>query len=197
MSSTVPEHLVTERRALGISWNKLMMWLFLGSDAMSFAALLSSYAMLRGGDAGWPIPAEVLGIPLTAAMTFTLIVSSVTMVRAFQAIQLGDAAATRRWLGWTMLGGVLFLGGQAWEWTHLMNAGMSASNDNFDATFFCITGFHGCHVFVGVLLLALTWWMVRTGRIGASRAGFVENIGLYWHFVDLIWILVFTFVYLI
>ena len=81
MSTSVPEHLVTERYALGISWNKLMMWLFLGSDAMMFGGLLASYAMLRGGDADWPLPSEVLGIWLTAAMTFTLIVSSVTMVR--------------------------------------------------------------------------------------------------------------------
>jgi len=197
VSTSVPEHLVTERHALGISWNKLMMWLFLGSDAMMFGGLLATYAMLRGGDAEWPQPSDVLGIWLTAAMTFTLIVSSVTMVRAFQAIQRGDAAETIRWLGWTILGGVLFLGGQAYEWTHLMSGGMSPSRGNFDATFFCITGFHGCHVFVGVLLLAITSWMVKRGRIGASRAGFVENIGLYWHFVYLIWILVLNFVYLI
>lgn len=192
------DHLITERPAIGIPWHKLMMWLVLGSDAMSFGALLASYAMLRTGDHHWPVPSEALGINLTAVMTFILIVSSVTMVRALQACQKGDAALTARWIAWTMLGGVLFLVGQAFEWTHLLGeGGMGLEVDNFSATFFCITGFHGCHVLVGVLLMGMTWWMVKRGKIGASRAHFIENVALYWHFVDLIWILVFTFVYLL
>ena len=107
----VAEHLLTERRPLGAAWDKLMMWLFLGSDAMGFAGLLGAYAALRFGDDHWPVPQVVLGINFTALMTFVLICSSVTMVKSFEAMQKDDRRASWRWLFMTFLGGVFFLEG--------------------------------------------------------------------------------------
>jgi heme/copper-type cytochrome/quinol oxidase subunit 3 len=193
----VPEHLLSERRPLGAPWDKLMMWLFLGSDAMGFAALLGSYAALRMGDENWPNPQHVLGINFTALMTFVLICSSVTMVKSFEAIQRDDRRACWWWLFGTFLGGVFFLAGQCYEYTHLIEHGVVLGAHDFAATFFCTTGFHGCHVLGGVILLGIAMARVSAGRITAVHANVIENVGLYWHFVDLIWILVFTFIYLI
>ena len=193
----VAEHLLTERRPLGAAWDKLMMWLFLGSDAMGFAALLGGYAALRFGDVNWPIPSEVLGINFTALMTFLLICSSVTMVKSLEAIQKDDRVGCWRWLFATFLGGVLFLAGQCYEYTHLIEHGVTLASGNFAATFFSITGFHGCHVFGGVVLLGISLARVSGGSLTKDHANFIENVGLYWHFVDLVWILVFTFIYLV
>jgi heme/copper-type cytochrome/quinol oxidase subunit 3 len=195
--TAVAEHLLTERRPLGAHWDKLMMWLFLGSDAMGFAALLGVYATLRMGDDAWPVPQHILGINFTALMTFVLICSSVTMVKSFEAIQRDDRRACWNWLFATFLGGVFFLAGQCYEYTHLIEHGITLSSGNFAATLFCVTGFHGCHVFGGVVLLGIALAKVSTGRLTRHNANFIENVGLYWHFVDLIWILVFTFVYLL
>lgn len=193
----VAEHLLTERRPLGAAWDKLMMWLFLGSDAMGFAALLGAYAALRFGDERWPIPQEVLGINFTALMTFVLICSSVTMVKSFEAIERDDRVGCWRWLFATFLGGVFFLAGQCYEYTHLVEHGVTVASSNFGATFFSITGFHGCHVLGGVILLGRSLAKVSSGQITRHEANFIENVGLYWHFVDLVWILVFTFIYLV
>jgi heme/copper-type cytochrome/quinol oxidase subunit 3 len=193
----VAEHLLSEQRPTGAAWDKLMMWLFLGSDAMGFGALLAAYAMLRTAHAEWPLPADVLGIPLTAAMTFLLICSSLTMVKSYEAIQNNDRRACWNWLFATFLGGVLFLVGQAYEYTHLIEHGITLESANFGATFFTITGFHGCHVAGGVILLFISLGKCSTGSLTKANANFIENVGLYWHFVDLVWILVFTFVYLL
>jgi cytochrome c oxidase subunit III len=184
-------------------WGKLMMWVFLCSDAMSFAGLLAAYAAVRMGSADWPVPASKLDVPLTALNTFILICSSVTMVKALAAIRRGD----RKWfllnlLG-TMLGGSIFLGIQAWEWTHLIHEGMTIQsnpwgvNTLFGATFFILTGFHGCHVLSGVIYLGCILIKGARGGYTKEKNSPVEIVGLYWHFVDLIWILVFTFVYLV
>jgi heme/copper-type cytochrome/quinol oxidase subunit 3 len=193
----VPEHLLSEQRPLGAPWDKLMMWLFLGSDAMGFAGLLGAYAALRMGDDRWPSPQEVLGINFTAVMTFVLICSSVTMVKSFEAIQKDDRVACWKWLFATFLGGVFFLAGQCYEYTHLIEHGVVLRSSNFAATFFSITGFHGCHVLGGVILLGIALAKVSSGALTSARANYIENVGLYWHFVDLVWILVFTFIYLV
>jgi heme/copper-type cytochrome/quinol oxidase subunit 3 len=176
------------------SWGKLGMWVFLAGDAMSFGGLICAYAALRIGDPKWPIPYEHLGIALTAVMTFLLICSSVTMVKGLEAIQHGDQGRLRMFLGFTALGGAAFLGLQAYEWTHLIHEGMSLKT-LFGATFFVLTGFHGCHVFSGVVYLLIT--LMNAGKYSAHNYNAVEIAGLYWHFVDLVWILIFTFVYLI
>ena len=181
------------------SWGKLGMWLFLAGDAMSFGGLIVGYGILRHASTKWPVPAEVLGINLTAFMTFVLIVSSVTMVQSLAAIQNGDKARFKKFMGFTILGGLFFLGCQAYEWTHLIGHtlpqyNLSFSNDLFATTFFVLTGFHGMHVSGGVIYNICVFLAVNRGRYEAKH---VEIAGLYWHFVDLVWILIFTFVYLI
>ncbi len=179
------------------SWGKLGMWNFLAADAMTFGALLAGYGALRYGDPTWPKPSSILGIPLTAFMTFLLICSSVTMVEALAGIRQGNRAKFARFLGLTILGGAMFLGLQAYEWTHLLEHGQSISKNNFGATFFILTGFHGMHVFGGVVYLSIILLLGLRGRFSAHNNSEVEIAGLYWHFVDLVWILVFTFVYLL
>jgi heme/copper-type cytochrome/quinol oxidase subunit 3 len=193
------------------SLGKLGMWLFLISDAMSFGALLAAYGAIRAGAAEWAPPSEVLGINLTAFMTFLLICSSVTMVKALEAIQNGDRGRMCDFLALTILGGVIFLGLQAYEWTALIKHGLTlttiphhglsgaeiSGSALFGPTFFAITGFHGAHVTGGVIYLAC---LLRHGWNDHYTADYnhkVEIAGLYWHFVDLVWIMVFTFVYLL
>ena len=184
------------------SWGKLGMWVFLAGDAMSFGALLSGYGALRYGSGDWPLPSKVLGIGLTAFMTFLLICSSVTMVLALAAVQSGDRRRLRNFLSLTILGGLLFLGMQAYEWTHLIYRGLTLISNPFGAslfgtTFFIITGFHGAHVTGGVIYLSCYLIQTLRGRIDQANANAIEIAALYWHFVDLVWILVFTFVYLL
>jgi heme/copper-type cytochrome/quinol oxidase subunit 3 len=179
------------------SWGKLGMWNFLAADAMTFGALLAGYGALRYGDPHWPLPSSILGIPLTAAMTFLLICSSVTMVEGLAGIRQGDKGKFVRFMGLTVLGGILFLGCQAYEWTHLIEHGQSIRKNNFGATFFILTGFHGMHVFSGVVYLTIILIRGLMNKYSADHNNEVEIAGLYWHFVDLVWILVFTFVYLI
>jgi heme/copper-type cytochrome/quinol oxidase subunit 3 len=181
------------------NWGKLGMWLFLAGDAMSFGCLIVGYGILRHASTKWPVPKDVLGINLTAFMTFLLIVSSVWMVLALAAVQEGNKARFNKFLGLTILGGAMFLGCQAYEWTHLLGhrlpeLGISFSNDLFATTFFVLTGFHGMHVTGGVIYNSCVLAAVNRGRYEAKH---VEIAGLYWHFVDLVWILIFTFVYLL
>ncbi len=184
------------------SWGKLGMWVFLAADAMSFGALLAGYGALRYGSTDWPLPSSVLGIGLTAFMTFLLISSSVTMVLALVAIQRGDLRGLRTFLSLTILGGLMFLGMQAYEWTHLIHRGLTLTGNPFGAalfgtTFFIITGFHGAHVTGGVIYLSCYLVRALLGRVTQANANAIEIAALYWHFVDLVWILVFTFVYLL
>ncbi len=184
------------------SWGKLGMWVFLAGDAMSFGALLAGYGAIRAGSVDWPVPAEVLGISLTAFMTFLLICSSLTMVKGLSAIKRGDQKGMITFLGLTILGGVIFLGCQAYEWTHLIHEGLGFTSNPFGThlfgtTFFAITGFHGAHVTAGVIYLTIVVIRGLRGKYSAENCNGVEILGLYWHFVDLVWILVFTFLYLI
>jgi heme/copper-type cytochrome/quinol oxidase subunit 3 len=180
------------------------MWIFLVGDAMSFGGLIAGYGALRYGTPSWPLPSSILGVQLTAVMTFLLICSSVTMVKALAAIQDGDRAGLKKYLGLTVLGGALFLGLQAYEWTHLITGehamtltSLGGQPSLFGATFYILTGFHGCHVLGGVIYLSCVLVGGMRGRFSSHHWGPVEIAGLYWHFVDLVWILIFTFVYLI
>jgi heme/copper-type cytochrome/quinol oxidase subunit 3 len=130
-------------------------------------------------------------------MTFLLICSSVTMVESLAGMRQGNQAKCTRFLALTVLGGTCFLLLQAYEWTHLIEHGQSIQKDNFGATFFILTGFHGMHVFSGVVYLSIILARAALGKYSAHSTHEIEIAGLYWHFVDLIWILVFTFIYLI
>jgi cytochrome c oxidase subunit III len=227
---------------MGASYGKLMMWFFLLSDAFTFSALLITYGLVRSShpafegapeafqfsQAYWPIPEKVFdAIPffhgLTAPlvfvgiMTFILIMSSVTMVLAVEAGHRMDRKAVEKWMLWTIVGGLTFLGCQAWEWAHYIHGkefgaavaegttffGANLAHNqygppDFAAFFFFITGFHGFHVFSGVCLNFLIYYNTVTGVY--ERRGhyeMVEKVGLYWHFVDLVWVFVFTFFYLV
>ena len=184
------------------SWGKLGMWVFLAGDAMSFGGLLAGYGALRASSPDWPDPLDTLGIQLTAAMTFLLICTSVTMVKALSAARHNDLAGFKKFMLLTITGGTIFLLLQAYEWTHLTDVGMTMSGNPwgaalFGTTFYILTGFHGCHVFGGVAYLTCILISGIKGRYLGEDANHVEIVGLYWHFVDLVWILVFTFVYLL
>ncbi len=188
----------------GASRNKLGMWLFLCADAMMFAALFGGYAMVRiASGAEWPVPKHHLNIPLTAVFTFVLIISSVTMVKAFEAADRDDPWWLKFWLFWTILLGLSFIGFQTYEWTELILHGghvpwrLGGAENLFYATFFTLTGFHGFHVTCGVLYNSTIFFNAFQGKYDGGKSEGVEVAGLYWHFVDLVWILLFTFIYLI
>jgi heme/copper-type cytochrome/quinol oxidase subunit 3 len=177
---------------------KIGMWIFLLSDALSFSGLLLGYAILRAGTADWPDPSSTLGINFTALLTFLLICSSVTMVLAFAAATEKNKSKTMLFLGLTILGGVLFLLGQRHEYMELYEREMTFGSSNFMSTFYVVTSFHGCHVFSGVCYLTIILVQVARGKfVEDGNTSPIELVGLFWHFVDLIWILVFTFVYLL
>ena len=203
-----------------VEYGKLMMWYFLMSDAFTFGAFLISYGTIRFSSNGWPNPNEVFqsfpglgsGLPLmfVSLMTFILIISSVTMVLAVHAGHNMDKKAVVKNLILTIIGGIAFLSCQAWEWTHLhaegawwglnpfMNADGTQSSTNFTNYFFTITGFHGFHVLSGVFINIVMLIMTLTDQF-EKRGHYlmIEKAGLYWHFVDLVWVFVFTCFYLI
>ena len=224
------------------SYGKVMMWFFLLSDAFTFSGLLITYGFLRysypafegplsafkPAQEYWPIPEKIFDavpflhgvhLPLlfVGIMTFILILSSVTMVLAVEAGQRMDRKDVTKWMLWTIVGGIAFLGCQAWEWSHFITGteeGMALSNGVivhganlqvneygpplFASLFFFITGFHGTHVLSGVLLNVIIFYNVVVGTYDKrGHYEMVEKVGLYWHFVDLVWVFVFTFFYLI
>jgi heme/copper-type cytochrome/quinol oxidase subunit 3 len=187
------------------SLGKLGMWTFLAGDALNFGGLLAGYGALRAGTTNWPVPSHVFGIFgfwLVAFMTFLLICSSVTMVLSLAAVQENDQQRFRKFLLLTVLGGLTFLGCQAYEWTHLIHEGVTLGGNPFGAglfgtTFFILTGFHGLHVTGGVIYLGCLLLRGLGGRYSSDNYYPIEIAGLYWHFVDLVWILIFTFVYLL
>lgn len=228
-----------------VSYGKMMMWFFLVSDAFTFGSFLISMGANRFFYKVWPDPNLVFNavpgfhgwnapLVFVSFMTFVLILSSVTMVLAVHAGHHNDRKRVQKWLIWTILGGFIFLGCQAWEWTHLAQEGawwgsftnemdinkftkfFNPSKHNvtevlasypqlaMDAThsffnfFFTITGFHGLHVTIGVFLNIMV--LIRTANKTYEKRGhyeMVEKVGLYWHFVDLVWVFVFTVFYLL
>ncbi len=185
----------------GVSNRKLFMWLFLGSDCLFFGSLIATYLMYRGRDQSvgnpGPTPHEVFDIPYTSVSSFVLLMSSLTMVLALAAIQRGDRRGLRIWLLATSLLGLTFLGGQAYEFQHFVHEGLTLRTNLFGSSFFVLTGFHGAHVAVGVLMLLSVFALASQGRIGREDSETVELAGLYWHFVDVVWILIFTLIYLL
>lgn len=167
---------------------KLGMWVFLVTDAMSFGGLLTAYGTLRAGAAAWPRPGAWLDVPVAAIMTFVLLGSSVTMALAADADVAGRARAARGFVAATIALGLLFLGGQAFEYATLARHGVGFARDLSASTFFVCTGWHGLHVAIGVGWLA--------GKALGAR-GRLETAALFWHFLDAMWILIFTVMYLV
>lgn len=230
-----------------VGYGKLMMWIFLLSDTFTFSALLIAYGLVRFSFPSfkevmpemthktfelshdwWPVPEKVfeavpffhgVSLPLVfvGIMTFILIFSSVTMVLAVEAGHRRDKEDVEKWMLWTILGGFIFLGSQAWEWSHFIHGsaqGLTLEDGTkifganlvvneygptaFADFFFFITGFHGTHVFSGVILNVIIFYNTVNG-VYEKRGHYemVEKVGLYWHFVDLVWVFVFTFFYLV
>ena len=181
----------------GLSNNKLAMWLFLGSECLLFGGLISTYMLYRGRHTENLGPDQVWDIPFTSASSFVLLMSSLTMVLAVTAARRGDERNTKVWMVLTALLGSMFVAGQIYEFTTFYREGLGFTTSLFSSSFYTLTGFHGVHVTVGVIILLSVVGMMIKNRIPGDKPEVVELVGLYWHFVDIVWILIFTLVYLI
>jgi len=181
----------------GLSNNKVAMWLFLGSECLLFGGLISTYMLYRGRVSIGPRPGNVFDIPFTSVSSFILLMSSLTMVLAVSAAQNRDDRGTTLWLTVTALLGATFVGGQVYEFTAMYNEGLGFTTSLFGSSFYTLTGFHGVHVTVGIIMLMSLVGIIKRSTVPGDKAEVVELIGLYWHFVDVIWIVIFTLVYLI
>jgi heme/copper-type cytochrome/quinol oxidase subunit 3 len=189
-----------EHESTGIENRKLGMWVFLSSEFLFFGALITNYLLYFGRDfAQGPMPADVYDIPFTSVSSFVLLMSSLTMVLAHNALSRHDQAATRTWLLATAMLGSVFLAGQVFEFTDFVTEyGMTLSTNPAASSFYLLTGFHGTHVAIGIImLLSLFGLSKRMGGLSERRHLNLELVGLYWHFVDIIWIVIFTVVYLL
>ena len=204
----------------GLDNKKIAIWAFIGSECMLFASLISTYLIYKGRSVVGPYPHEaclpphcstplkaILNIPVTSASTFVLLMSSLAMVLALAAVETKDQPKhttgerilgnSKLWLWMTAILGVTFLGCQAFEFTSFVHEGLTIRTNLFGSSFFTLTGFHGAHVTAGVLwLLTLLAIDYRRG-LGPKDALNVDLAALYWHFVDVVWIAIFTLVYLI
>jgi len=191
-----PDHVV-HHTTTGLSNNKLAMWLFLGSECLLFGGLISTYLLYKDKAVTGPTPSELYDIPFTSISSFILLMSSLTMVLAVAAIQRGDHRRLRIWLLTTAMLGSFFIAGQVYEFTVFVKEGMGFTTNAASSAFYTLTGFHGAHVTIGIIMLLSTVALSFRGRIPPHRAEAVEIVGLYWHFVDVVWVLIFTIVYLI
>jgi len=185
--------------ATGLTNTKLSMWLFLASECLFFGAFISTYILYRGRDVeylGGPTPSELFDIPFTSVTSFILLMSSLTMVLALAALQRHDHRRFRLWILATALFGMVFVGGQIYEFTEFYREGLSLSTNLFGTTFFTLTGLHGAHVTVGIVWLLSLYFRSLQGRLLTDHVEGVEIAGLYWHFVDVVWIIIFTVIYL-
>jgi cytochrome c oxidase subunit 3/cytochrome o ubiquinol oxidase subunit 3 len=181
----------------GVPNTKLAIWLFLSSDCLFFGAFIAAYLLYRGRPQTGPSPTGVYDIPFTSVTSFVLLMSSLTMVLALAAIQRADYRRLRIWLLATASLGAVFISGQVFEFTEFSREGLDLTTNLFGSTFFVLTGFHGAHVTIGIIWLLSLWGMATQGRLKQADAEKVEIAGIYWHFVDVVWIIIFTVVYLV
>jgi len=182
----------------GIDNRKLAMWAFLSSEFLLFGALIANYLLFKGEQHQGVTPPLLYDIPFTSISSFVLLMSSLTMVLAHNAWENEDQSGARTWLLATASLGMVFISGQVFEFTEFVGEGMKVSTNPLASSFYVLTGFHGAHVTVGIVML-LSLFMIsrRMGGLRHDRGMNVELVGLYWHFVDIIWIVIFTVVYLI
>jgi heme/copper-type cytochrome/quinol oxidase subunit 1/heme/copper-type cytochrome/quinol oxidase subunit 3 len=191
-----PAH-VHQEGVTGVDHRKLAMWTFLGSECMFFGTLIAVYLAYQGRSVVGPEPKQILNIPLTTISTFDLLMSSLLMVLALAALQQGSHGLARLWLFGTAFFGLIFLGFQVYEFASFVHEGLTLQRNLFGSTFFVLTGLHGGHVTLGVIWLVTLGILSMRGRLAVTDAVKVEVAGLYWHFVDVVWIAIFTLVYLI
>ncbi len=198
MSDTAIPYEVQPHPVTGIPNGKFGIWLFLASEVMLFGALFSSYILLRTGSASWPHGAEELNVPLATVNTMVLITSSITMVMAWASLKMGSLPKFRLYMAATILCALGFMGIKYVEYTTKFQHGHFPSTSNFFGIYFTLTGLHGLHIVGGVIVN--TYLLFATGMWKTDREHFenrVENAGLYWHFVDLVWIFLFPSLYLL
>jgi heme/copper-type cytochrome/quinol oxidase subunit 3 len=183
--------------ATGLSSWKVGFWTFIGSECLFFGTLIATYLVYKGASIQGPYPDEVLDIPLTTISTFVLLMSSLAMVLALDGVQRGSRKLALTWLGAVIVLGALFLGFQAYEFTHFVHEGLTIPRNVFGSSFFVLTGFHGAHVTVGVIWMTTLFVLALRDRLPPAKALNVEIAGLYWHFVDIVWIVIFVLIYLI
>lgn len=184
-------------RSLGVDHMKLAFWTFLGSDCFFFGSLIGVYMSYRGQSLVGPYPRDVFSVEITSISTFILLMSSLTMALAVLFAKTNRRAGTVAMLLTTAALGSSFVAFQMYEFAHFFHEGLTLQGNLFGSTFYTLTGFHGTHVAIGVLwLLAQTFWYVK-GWIRGDEGNAVEVAGLYWHFVDIVWIIIFTLVYLL
>ena len=181
----------------GVTNTKLGMWVFLSSDCLFFGAFITTYLLYRHRNLTGPTPKSLYNIPFTSVTSFILLMSSLTMVLALAAIQRGDLRRFKTWVLATAAFGMLFIGGQVYEFTEFYRKGMSLRTNVSSSIFYVATGLHGLHVTVGIIWLLSLWGMAMQGKFGQKDSEAVEVSGLYWHFVDVVWIVIFAVVYLI
>ena len=186
-----------EYTTTGLNHRKLLMWVFLGSDCLFFGALIATYMVYRGQSIAGPYPDQIIDVPITTISTFVLLCSSFAMVQALAATNRNDQRGIQIWLLVTAALGAIFIGFQIYEFNTFKNEGLTLGANLFGASFFTLTGFHGAHVTLGIVWLLGMFFTARRGRLGPRTSLDVEILGLYWHFVDIVWIVIFTLLYLI
>ena len=194
----------------GLDSRKLAIWTFLGSECMFFASLISTYVVYRGKSLVGPFPhtpwtdpatgqvyEPIIEIPLVTVGTALLLFSSLFIVLALYGAQKGNRKMLLGWLGATITCGVFFVGMQVYEFTHFVHKGLTLQRNMFGASFFTLTGFHGTHVTIGVIWLLTMFVLALRKQLPPENAINLEMAALYWHFVDVVWIIIFPVVYLI
>ena len=178
------------------SW-KIGFWAFMGSECLFFGTLITTYMVYKGASISGPFPEEILNIPLTSISTFVLLMSSTAMVLALDQVRKGNRRNTLISLGGVIVLGSMFLGFQVYEFTDFVHEGLTIQQNVVGSSFFVLTGFHGAHVTVGVIWMVTLFIRSLMNKLPPAKALQVEIAGLYWHFVDIVWIVIFTLVYLI
>jgi heme/copper-type cytochrome/quinol oxidase subunit 3 len=182
--------------SLPVNSRKLAIWTFIGSECLFFASLITTFVIYRDSHAKGPGPKEVFGVPLVTSGTAVLLFSSFFVVMALNGAQQGNRKKLLTWLSLTVLCGMFFVGMQVYEFTHFVHEGMGYTTNLFASSFFTLTGFHGTHVAIGTLWLGTLLKDAYKGRIPPAKALNLEIAALYWHFVDVVWIIIFPVVYL-
>jgi len=192
------QQVIEHPSSTGLDSRKIAMWAFLASDCMFFGSLIAAYLVSHGRAVVGPYPDDVFDIPFTSISAFVLLMSSVAMVLALWGIQHNNMRVFRVWILATGLLGLVFLGGQIYEFTEFYRHDLSPQQNIFGSAFFVLTGFHGTHVAIGVIwLFSLFLASFRRGLVTQQKSLNIEIAGLYWHFVDIVWIIIFAVVYLI
>lgn len=190
-------HTPVEETSTGLNNRKLLMWAFLGSDVMFFGAFIATYLVYRGKSLVGPYPSEVLNIPITTVSTFVLLMSSLAMVLALHYVKEGEKNKGTLWILVVVVLGAIFMGFQFVEFREFAHLGLTPRTNIFGTTFFILTGIHGAHVTIGVIWMAFLAYSSNSGALRSDNALDLEIAGLYWHFVDIVWIVIFTVIYLI